>query len=203
MCLHCSGSIAAKRGNPPKGRPAVYCSRLCSDRARAVREAAVAVRRTDSCEECGGNMEHKRRDARFCSPKCGNDSHNRETAESLLAGKANRPPCRGCGGVVAAARKGNAEYCSNPCKIASRRHQAYGLSLDELTTLLAQHERCAICGMDDWGPPGPLGPQVDHDHATGKVRGVLCLNCNNGLGRFGDDPVRLRAAIAYLEGSAS
>lgn len=71
----------------------------------------------------------------------------------------------------------------------------YGLTKQELDLLLAQHEMCAICKTDAWGKKGP---QVDHDHATGRVRGILCSNCNNGLGRFADDPVRLRAAADYL-----
>ncbi len=48
----------------------------------------------------------------------------------------------------------------------------------------------------DWGAKGP---QVDHCHVTGKVCGILYINCNNGLGRFRDDPALLRAAADYLD----
>jgi hypothetical protein len=91
--------------------------------------------------------------------------------------------------------KGHARYCSLACKIHSRRQEKYGLTRQELELLLAQNEQCAICG-GDWDAKGP---HVDHDHATGRLRGILCGNCNNGLGRFHDDPARLRAAAAYLE----
>ncbi|MFF3290030.1 endonuclease VII domain-containing protein [Streptomyces sp. NPDC003023] len=43
---------------------------------------------------------------------------------------------------------------------------------------------------------------VDHCHRTGRVRGVLCFNCNSAIGKLGDDPDTLRRAIAYLEGNA-
>jgi hypothetical protein len=40
---------------------------------------------------------------------------------------------------------------------------------------------------------------MDHDHATDQLRDLLCTDCNIGLGCFGDDPARLRAAALYVE----
>ena len=64
----------------------------------------------------------------------------------------------------------------------------YGISAAEADAMLAdQGGMCAICGA------APAA-HVDHDHATGAVRQLLCFNCNGGLGQFQDDPERLRAA---------
>jgi hypothetical protein len=56
--------------------------------------------------------------------------------------------------------------------------------------------KCWICGGDE-----PVGRAlaVDHDHRTGKVRGLLCTRCNSGLGFFRDDPTLLTAALKYME----
>ena len=56
---------------------------------------------------------------------------------------------------------------------------------------------CAICGK---GIPSTWdkGVHIDHDHNTGKVRGLLCPNCNNGLGNFKDNTNTLMSACEYL-----
>lgn len=59
----------------------------------------------------------------------------------------------------------------------------------------AQDGLCAICG----NPPNSDGQlAVDHDHKSGLVRGLLCNDCNIGIGRLGDDVSRLESAVAYL-----
>ena len=66
----------------------------------------------------------------------------------------------------------------------------------------AQNNLCAICGK----PENRIHHRtkkladlcVDHDHETGLIRGLLCRDCNVGIGNLGDDPARLRAAVAYL-----
>jgi hypothetical protein len=68
----------------------------------------------------------------------------------------------------------------------------YGLTLEEFDALLAaQGGGCAICGKPD-------PDNVDHDHITGRVRGILCWNCNVGVGQFEDSEDRLAAALTYL-----
>lgn len=72
----------------------------------------------------------------------------------------------------------------------------YGMSMDDYAALDArQNGVCAICGQ----PPNGKGAlHVDHDHATGAIRGLLCFTCNSGLGNFHDDPELLRKAVRYL-----
>lgn len=73
----------------------------------------------------------------------------------------------------------------------------YGIGQQEFEQLLAaQGGVCGICGAE-------RPEHVDHDHVTGYVRGVLCFNCNGGLGHFRDDRGRLDKAIAYLTATAS
>lgn len=72
----------------------------------------------------------------------------------------------------------------------------FGLTLGQYAHLLAtQNAACAICGRLD----ADKRLAVDHCHATGRVRGLLCQNCNQALGKMQDAPERLRAAASYLE----
>jgi hypothetical protein len=72
--------------------------------------------------------------------------------------------------------------------------RTYGISADEFDALLEkQGGVCAICAGAD-------PKHLDHDHATGAIRGILCVNCNHGLGKFFDDVELLERAVAYLRG---
>ena len=89
---------------------------------------------------------------------------------------------------------GLASYCKECRKHLGRLghlKRTFGLTLEEVASLIdSQGGMCAICD----GPP----QHIDHDHATGRIRGVLCGLCNMGLGQFGDDPMRLARACSYL-----
>lgn len=68
--------------------------------------------------------------------------------------------------------------------------------LDYEIMMAYQNNNCAICGSDStyFG----IAMAVDHCHTTGKIRGLLCTNCNIGLGNFKDSPELLSKAIWYL-----
>ena len=66
-------------------------------------------------------------------------------------------------------------------------------------TLALQGGGCAICHTKEVGRKGHTHLHVDHDHATGIVRGLLCDRCNKGLGYFKDNESSLASAAEYLE----
>lgn len=86
-------------------------------------------------------------------------------------------------------------------KNASKFLAMYGITREqfaEMSTL--QGDLCKICQKP---PSGKTRLSVDHDHKTRKIRGLLCDNCNKGLGVFQDNPDLLAAAIEYLKSSPS
>lgn len=121
--------------------------------------------------------------------------------------------CRACTKRVVVAkfpvnkenRDGLHSYCY-PCiawrqKIARLRLK-YGLSLEGYSNLMkVQEGRCAICQRtpEEAHPKLPRWLAVDHCHETGRIRGLLCTDCNTSIGKFNDDPARLRRAAEYLE----
>jgi recombination endonuclease VII len=80
---------------------------------------------------------------------------------------------------------------------ADHLRRTFGLTVDQYDTMLiTQNGACAICR----GQNKDLRRlSVDHNHATGKIRGLLCYTCNAALGYFYDQPSRLRRGADYLE----
>lgn len=120
--------------------------------------------------------------------------------------------CSICGPVRIRVRRGRGHQCwtlrlqerrvrtrkaSPDVQRASRLRQKYGITAEDYDRMLdTQGGVCAICGGAE-----PTGRRlaVDHDHATGVVRQLLCKPCNVSIGSMGEDVDRLRAAIAYIE----
>jgi len=218
-CEQCNGPIDAqgrtrgiKKGNPPK-----YCSEQCKWRAHQDKKRAEALAELGErrCPVCGNVIpDTVTLKAVCCSRKCGDTYSNRNRAAKRHAEiLANRKPCPECGNDLPEDRDHRAKFCSWECKHAAmgaryrRRYRGrirkalYGITEEQYQAMFeSQGNACAICGSTDWPASNYAGsPHVDHDHATGEVRGLLCGHCNNGLGHFRDDPERLRKAAAYLE----
>jgi Recombination endonuclease VII len=83
----------------------------------------------------------------------------------------------------------------------------YGITVAEFEELLeAQDGRCAICRELPKDPESSASRHhadrvlnVDHNHETSRVRGLLCAQCNRALGLFRDDLLLLEAAVAYMK----
>lgn len=128
------------------------------------------------------------------------------SGENLYTNRSGSRVCRACSRASARTR-----YCperqaqknrnfrnSNPYyRLEDHLNRAYGIQLDEYQNLVKkQGGVCRIC-HNKCNVHKRLS--VDHDHSTGLVRGLLCNECNAGLGRFKDNPGWLRNAADYIE----
>ncbi len=103
-------------------------------------------------------------------------------------------------------RKDNHERYSKLHREGGRRRRlkTFGLTLEQFYLMHDnQKGKCKICDMEIAREPQSDGPgrnpaHIDHNHNTGKVRGLLCKNCNPGLGQFKDNIDLLEKAILYL-----
>lgn len=136
------------------------------------------------CEKCTAILEESKR-------QCGSriDDFGRECS---VCGEYKTwdyfPKARGC-------FRGYASTC-NKCSYLKRIKAKYGITKEEYALLQKeQNYSCAICGelIDE-----SSNLCVDHDHETGKVRGLLCAQCNKGLGHFRDSPKALMNAVRYI-----
>ena len=123
--------------------------------------------------------------------------------------------CRKCGVEKSGAEfEGTSKVCSSCASAATDQTQSlsrdrkYGLSPGEYDQMLEEQQwACAICRRPHKKRPsrkwGRAQLAVDHDHRTGKVRGLLCNPCNTALGFLNDSVAVLRLAAEYLEKAAA
>lgn len=106
------------------------------------------------------------------------------------------PWCKPC---KAAYMRGNkARLQRETYEWQTRLERRYGVRWE--TIVATYGDSCNICG-DSKPAQGRFRLNVDHDHETGKIRGVLCSSCNLGLGKFKDDLKLLKAAVKYIQTS--
>jgi len=119
--------------------------------------------------------------------------------------------CKHCGGVhEQQGRSIKKNYMARECPAFAPRNKIYknvedsklvlkyGITFDGFKTILkAQNFSCAICGVHQTELNYRMA--VDHDHSTGKVRGLLCRPCNHAIGLLKDDPRNAARASEYLK----
>lgn len=194
------------------GRPARQkgmCLGHYHQQRRGVPFRPISTGRTNA--ERWASLTPEEREARLAPMREGQrkprtEQHARRISESLRARYRTTPltlpkvrTCRGCE-VEFTPNSGSHFFCTVPCRQLTGRLKRRGMDRSEWNRLLQeQQDGCALCGLKEAGWNFGVGLVIDHCHKTGAVRGLLCGDCNTALGRFGDDPERLRAAAAYLE----
>lgn len=215
-CVQCGETFLVLASKITGDYKALFCSRACAgDSRRGLTPGRVYERMPRQelpCGYCGKTVlrlpsQVRNGQGRFCDIVCANQQKqadrlrlisDRLAVTSLL--------CRLCGvekplAEFAIRRDSNlprpeCKPCRSDQKNWVRTLRLLGVTEADYRRMLeAQGGVCAICG----GTPELRNYAVDHDHATGRVRGLLCRRCNLGVGYFLDRPDLLRAAINYLE----
>lgn len=131
------------------------------------------------------------------------------TPDKYPQGKFKDKSCRCCQNLFSPQAPSQL-YCSTDC--ASKAQQdayyarTYGISREEWEAMYArQGGRCFICLGEGFTMKADHEAKlmVDHCHSTGKVRGLLCHNCNRALGLLQDDKQAIKRALEYLEGATT
>ena len=114
-------------------------------------------------------------------------------------------PCRRCGTVFSPNAPSHL-YCSQECAddaiVTSYLKKKYDIAIEDYKRMLEEQDhKCGICGGEGFtmAEHHRVKLVVDHDHTTGRVRGLLCHNCNRALGLLHDDVDALNKAIEWIK----
>ena len=148
-----------------------------------------------SCETCGSEFQPYRANVTTCSKSCYRNIPRVKASQSAIKA---RPASRDRRNAL---RRLEADPEGNKARNRRQSVRKYGLTWDDYEARLAEQGGvCHLCGK----PAKPNGVRsasrlhVDHDHQTGTIRMLLCLNCNRGLGYLADDPDLMDRAAAYV-----
>lgn len=144
------------------------------------------------CGKCGTEDRYAGGGCRPCS-RANAARRRRESPDKIREGKTQwvrENPDKASAGSLRWRRK-------NPDKVRDHklRHRYGIIQADKNRMWTEQNRQCAVCRKT----LGITAANTDHDHETGKVRGLLCGPCNRGLGLLQESPEVLRAAASYLE----
>lgn len=176
-----------------------------------VEDEKARGREPNLCQTCGAILPNRvRRRCEACARGYQRAYHRAWRYGTTVADemvKEAAAACRVCGARPSHVNKEFCDGCvaSGARKVYRRARRFYGLGHDDAVTVAAAVE-CAICArpLDRTLTSDTLagsGSHIDHDHATGRVRGVLCGPCNRALGNMGDDVARMLRAVDYLTGT--
>jgi hypothetical protein len=130
--------------------------------------------------------------------KCGDIKPIEQFCIDRSVRSGRHPVCKACEVKrVRAWREAHPDYVSRHVRdLRANGLARYGLTVEAYDQLLqAQRGLCAICGK---ACTTGQALSVDHEHATGRIRGLLCKKCNMAIGLLNDSPERLEAAKVYL-----
>ncbi len=199
----------SRGGCSVEGCIAPHCAKgLCDNHYRQSKNKPRRPNRP--CDWCGEQLSMDRSPlSRYC-PDCKPVAKNFAAAQR--AGKNVRKVvsrvgriCMECQGPIDPTMHRRRRLCSEECQQANRRRydrsvwlqRIYGITLEEYERMEREQDyRCAICRTDE--KPSRGSWCVDHDHETGRVRGLLCFDCNSGVGHLKDDAIAWLRAARYL-----
>ena len=169
----------------------------------------MEIKYEKTCLKCGNLFEAERNIQKYCTKRCQRQvatskyglAHREQITERQKQYRLNNPEIKKesskkwrVNNPELAAKVAGKWAKENPEKRRAWEWRKNGISdIDKANEIYCSEHICAICGTKD----GLF--RIDHDHNTGRVRGMLCHKCNIGLGCFDDNIELLTKSIKYLE----